>query len=118
GFGTRHRMSCDPSGCPGGLEIKAAGDAVNVEELAGEIKIWCDPAFHGFEIDLAQSHATASDKLLFVQRLPVDLEFCRMQLPNQFIHSGTSQRSPDRIRRNAGVRNQFLPKSRRNCADG
>ena len=74
-------MPGNPTGGPSGLKIKAAGDAVDVEQLARKIKIRRDPAFHSFEIDLAQSHAAASDKLLLVQRFPINFEFGRAKLP-------------------------------------
>src|SRR2546430_9682606 len=94
-------MSGVPAGGPGRLKIKTAGDAVNVEQLSGKIEIRCDAALNGFEIDLAQSHATASDKFLFVQRLPINLEFGYTQLANQFVRSSACQRGPDRFRRNS-----------------
>src|SRR5438105_7285417 len=82
-FGVRlnssHRVSGNPPGGPGGLEIETAGDAVDVEELARKIKIRCDPALHGFEIDLAQSHAAASNKFILVQRFPINFELARAQ---------------------------------------
>ena len=52
-FDSSRSVSRNPPGSPGGLEIEAARDAVNVEQLPGKIEIWRDPAFHGFEIDLA-----------------------------------------------------------------
>src|SRR5439155_17531273 len=117
-FDSVHSVSRNPPGGPSGLEVEAARDAVNVEQLARKIEIWRDSASHGFEIDLAQSHATASDKFFFVQRLAIDFEFRHAQLPNQFIPSSARQRGPSRFRKNAGVGNQLFPKSRRNCPDG
>ena len=32
----RHRLARNPTGGPGGLEIEAAGEAVNVQQFAGK----------------------------------------------------------------------------------
>src|SRR5262249_17434043 len=112
-FGAGFAQGCppNPASAPRGWKIEPAGDAVDVEQLACKIKIWHDPAFHGFEIDLAQSHAAASDKLLFVQRFPIDFEFRRTQMPNQLVHSGARERRPICFRKNAGIRGQLFPES-------
>ena len=61
-----HRVAGDPAGRPRRLKIEAASHSVEVEQLAGEIEMRRDAAFHRFEIDLAQTHTAASDKLIFV----------------------------------------------------
>ena len=98
-----HSVSRNPPRCPGRLKIEAARDAVDVEEFSGKVEIRCHPAFHSFEIDLTQSHASASDELVLVERFSVDLHLRRAQLLNQVVHPGARQRSPDRFRKDAGV---------------
>jgi len=56
----------EPAGRPRRLKIEAASYSVEVEEFAGEIKMRGDAAFHRLEVDLAQTNAAASDKLIFV----------------------------------------------------
>src|SRR5438105_15596749 len=58
-FDSGHSVSRNPPGGPSGLEIEAARDAVNVEQLASKIEIWRNWASDGFEIDLAISHSSA-----------------------------------------------------------
>ena len=87
-------MSRNPSGRPSRLEIKAAGNAVDIKQLPSKIETGSDAAFHGLEIDLTQSHATARDELIFVQRFPIDLQFGRAQLPNHLVRGRARERSP------------------------
>ena len=63
GWGSRQAAS-DEAGGPGGLKIEAAGDAVHIEDLAGEVQAGHDPALHRMEVHLAEGHAPASDELL------------------------------------------------------
>ena len=63
-------MNCaarNPAGCPRGLKIEPAGDAVNVQHLAGEKQSGANPAFHRLEIHFVQPHAAAGDKFILVQ---------------------------------------------------
>src|SRR5438105_2189420 len=53
----RHRAAGEPPRRPCRLKIKATGDAVNIEQLAGKIQPGTDSALHGFEVYLAQPHA-------------------------------------------------------------
>src|SRR5204863_10075425 len=69
-------MSGDPSRRPRCLEIEAARHAIKVEQFPGKIKMRRDPAFHRLEIDLAETHSAAGDKLLFVEGFSVHFQFC------------------------------------------
>jgi len=69
-----------PAGGPGGLEVEAAGEAVDVQHFAGEIKSGTDAAFHRREIHLAQVHAAAGDEFLLVHALAGHGEFRRRDL--------------------------------------
>lgn len=53
GLSPRHRLTGEPAGGPGSLEIKTAGDAINVEQFACEVQSGTDTAFHGLEIHFA-----------------------------------------------------------------
>jgi hypothetical protein len=64
GSGNRHRPARNPAGRPCSLKIKTAGDAINVEQLAGEIKSGANPAFHRLEIHLAQARAAVKESIL------------------------------------------------------
>src|SRR3954463_12359201 len=57
----RHGTACDPSGCPGRLEIETARDAVDVQHFTREIEAGTDSAFHRFKIHFVQSNSTARD---------------------------------------------------------
>jgi len=59
-----HRESCQSATGPGGLEIKSACDAVNVEALAGEVEAGDALALHCFEINFFKGDAAAGDKLI------------------------------------------------------
>ena len=65
----------DPAGGPGGLEVEPAGDAVDVEEFAGEVEAGDEFAFHGFEIHFAEANAAAGDEFVFVEALAVHGQF-------------------------------------------
>ena len=71
----REVLAGGPGGGPGGLEVEAAGDAVDVERFAGEEEAGDEAAFHGFEIDLGERDAAAGDEFLFVHALAGDGEF-------------------------------------------
>ena len=51
-------------GGPGGLEVEAAGDAVDVKELAGEVEAGAVAALKGAGVDGAEGHAAAGDELV------------------------------------------------------
>ena len=56
---------CDGvGGGPGGLEIEAASDAVDVENLASKIETGNEAAFKCLGIDAAERNAAAGDKLV------------------------------------------------------
>jgi hypothetical protein len=64
--------ACVVGGCPGILEVEAACDAVDVNDLAGEVEAGADFALHGFHVDVAQLNAAAGDELFFVCAFAVD----------------------------------------------
>ena len=59
---------------PSGLEVETAGDAVDVEALADEIKPGRNATFHGAEVNGRSPDATGGDKFVFVSRLAFRLE--------------------------------------------
>lgn len=61
------------AGGPGGLEVETAGDAVDVENFAGEVESGDCFALHRFELDVVEGNATAGDKFVFVEALAIDL---------------------------------------------
>src|SRR5687767_3601700 len=52
---SRHCAPGEPAGGPGGLEVEAAGEAVDVEQLAREEEAGTKLALHGLKIDFAQA---------------------------------------------------------------
>src|SRR3954464_12679528 len=105
-------MPCNPTGGPGGLKIKAAGNAINIEQFACEIEMRHDSAFHGLEIDFAQPNAAASNEFISVQRFAVHCQFGRVELANQLVAPGAWKPGPYRVRSDAGVGHQLFPKPR------
>ena len=49
----RHGAARNPARGPGGLEIEAAGKAINVEQFAAEVESRTKPALHGLEVYFA-----------------------------------------------------------------
>ena len=60
-----HRQSGDPARRPGRLKIEAAGDAVDIEDLAGKMQAAHLAALHRPEIDVAGMHPAAGDEFVF-----------------------------------------------------
>ena len=94
-----HGLAGQPARRPGGLEIEAAGDAVNVQQFTGKVQARANPAFHGLEIHLAQSHSPARHKFVLVQALARDREFRADQLLDELV----LRSPPARSRENGGV---------------
>ena len=67
-------LAGEVGGGPGGLEVEAAGDAVDVEDFAGEVEAGDEAACHGFEVDVAEVDAATGDELVFVHAFAVDGE--------------------------------------------
>ena len=59
---------------PGGLEIEAAGDAVDIEAFAGEVEAGDEAAFHAAEVDLLEADAAAGDEFLLVGGFSLNFE--------------------------------------------
>ena len=55
------RLSRQPAGAPGGLEVVAADQAVEVEDLADEVEAGLEPALEGPRVDLVEGDAAAGD---------------------------------------------------------
>ena len=70
----RNRGGGEVGGGPGGLKVETAGDAVDVEALADEIKPGRDATFHGAEVNGRSPDATGGDEFIFVSRLAFRLE--------------------------------------------
>ena len=60
-----HRQTSQSTACPCGLKVEAAGDAVDVEALSGEVEVGHELAFHGLEIDFLEADAAAGDEFVF-----------------------------------------------------
>ena len=66
GFCARLQMSGDErGGGPGGLEVEAAGEGVDVQDFAGEEEAGVLAGFEGGRADGGHRHAAGGDKLLF-----------------------------------------------------
>ena len=61
----RRRLAGEPAGAPGGLEVVAADQAVEVEDLAREVQAGNQPALERLGIDLVERDAAAGDLGLF-----------------------------------------------------
>ena len=66
----RAALACDEAGGPGGLEVVAPSDAVQVQHLARQEESGAHAALHAAEGHLAKLHAPASDELVPVQPAP------------------------------------------------
>ena len=92
-----HIPSSNPARCPGGLEIEAAGDAVNVQQFAGKKQSGTNTALHGFEIHLVQPDPAAGHELILVQALSVHGKFRAPQLLNELVLCGPRERRPSHL---------------------
>jgi hypothetical protein len=54
------------------LEVKAAGNAIDVKQFPRQVKAWTEAAFQGLKVDLPQVNATAGDKFLLKYPLAGD----------------------------------------------
>ena len=86
--------SGEVAGGPGGLEVEAAGDAVDVEDFACEIEVGVGLAFHRFEIEVFQVHSATGDELVFVGALAGDLKLGLGQLSHEVLGLLLSEVSP------------------------
>ena len=59
-------MAGDPSCGPGGLEIEASGDAVDVEGFACKVEAGYKAALHSLKVDFGKRDASTGDELFFV----------------------------------------------------
>ncbi len=62
-----HCPTGQPARGPSRLKIKTASDTVDIQQLAGKIESGTNSAFHGFKINIHQTHPAAGDKLIAVQ---------------------------------------------------
>ena len=58
---------------PGGLQIEAAGDGIDVEHFAGKEEVRAHLALQGMQVDVAEADAAAGNKLFFEGSLAVYL---------------------------------------------
>ena len=77
-----HRIGC----CPGGLEVEAAGDAVDVEDFACEIEVGHMTAFEGGEVDGLERHPATGDELVLERRTACYLKSIILQDVNQSVN--------------------------------
>ena len=86
--------SCNPTGRPGGLEIKTTGNSIDIKYFSGEIEIFNDFALHRVYIDTLQANAAAGHKLI-PERSPA-IHFINIigQDIDQFIEPFAAGRSP------------------------
>ena len=63
-------MSRDPAGGPSGLEVKATGEAIDIEGFPCKIKAGNKAAFHCFEINFVEGNSPAGDELLLIHAFP------------------------------------------------
>ncbi len=99
-------MAGDQSCGPGGLEIEASGDAIDVEGFAGEVESGDDAAFHGFEVDFGQGNASTSDEFLLVGAFSSNWKLGGCEEGGEFESLGAGQAGPFGIWSDAGVNDQ------------
>lgn len=71
--GGTHGASRHPPSRPRALEVEPAGDAVDVDNLAGEEQSRDALALHGAHVESGQGNASAGDELFFEGPLTDDL---------------------------------------------
>ena len=96
------------------MKVEAAGDAVDVEDLAGKVKAGDHSTLHRLEVHVAEMHPAAGDKLVLVHALAIDLETASTELlgqtPSQrFWQMRPSQLSHIPLRLHKSPFNQSLP---------
>ena len=89
-----HPLPRHPSPRPGGLEVEAAGDGVDVEDLAGEEEAGDALAFEAAEVHFVEGHAAGGDELLFEGAFAVDGQAAFAELRNEGIQLGLAEVSP------------------------
>ena len=70
--GLATEAASDEAGGPSRLKIEAAGDAVHIEDLAGEVQAGHDPAFHRVEVDLAEPVMLLKAQLETLTNVPAE----------------------------------------------
>src|SRR6185312_3383493 len=80
---TCHRLSGQKARGPGGLEIEPTGDAVDIQDFSRKKQAGTKSALQSSEINFAQPHATAGDKLVFVGALSAHRKNTRGELLDQ-----------------------------------
>ena len=58
---------------PGGLQIEAACDGIDVEHFSGKEEVRAHPALQGMQVDVVEADAAAGNKLLLEGPLAVHL---------------------------------------------
>ena len=61
-----NRQPGNPSGCPGGLKVKSAGDTVEVEAFSGKVQPGGELAFHCSKVHFFQAYSTTGHELYLV----------------------------------------------------
>ena len=61
-----HMLGGNPSGGPGVLKVKAAGDAVDVQYFPGEMESGAHFALHGLEIHFGKCNSAAFHKFVLI----------------------------------------------------
>ena len=99
-------MAGDPACGPGGLEVEASGDAVDVEGFASEVESGDDAAFHGFEVNFGQGNASTGDEFLLVRAFSSNGKLGACEEGGQFESLWAGQASPFGLWSYAGLNDQ------------
>ena len=99
------------SGGPGGLEVEAAGDAIDIEDLAGEVEAGDGLALHRFELDVIERDATAGYEFVFIKAFTGDLKFGAHQFLDEAVGLGAGEIGPRGIVFDSGSEAHVLPKA-------
>lgn len=111
-------MARDPAGSPGSLKVKTAGNAIDIEEFAGEIQARADFALHCFEVHFRKANAAAGDEFIFVQAFAGDGKFRGCEVFDERLVSGATERRPTDVGCDGGNVEKFGPQAGREGSDG
>ena len=93
------------------MKIEAAGDAVDVEDFAGEVEAGGETAFHGFEMNLFERDSTAGDEFIFVGAFARDRIVALGEFLDEVLGGFFAELRPGAFLRNAGSLAESLPES-------
>lgn len=105
-------MPGQPAGGPGGLEVEAAGQGVDVEDFPGEEQAGLQAALHGLEVDFFQADSAAGHKFFFEYPFALNGICPAGEFVGQAVQNRVGEVAPIVIFADASGSGQALPQAR------